>query len=131
MSSSISGKTTKNVAQIFIMTMPVSKWQAQTTEHLMKKNIEFLSHCPYSPDLLPYVFLFPNVKQKISGQRFFLKKLMNPYKSIFIRHLQDEAKCCGNKFQRMQKFINLQGKYFGKKNSLSQNSIFFIPSFCH
>ena len=34
-------------------------------------NVELMTHCPYSSDLSPNdFFLFPNVKNKMSGKRF-------------------------------------------------------------
>ncbi|KAF8795457.1 Histone-lysine N-methyltransferase SETMAR like protein [Argiope bruennichi] len=43
----------------------------ETMDYFKDKDIERMSHCPYSPDLSPNdFFLFPYVKQKISGQRF-------------------------------------------------------------
>jgi hypothetical protein len=37
-----------------------------------KKNIPVVSHPPYSPDLAPCdFFLFPKIKMKLKGQRFY------------------------------------------------------------
>ncbi|KYN35717.1 hypothetical protein ALC56_09917 [Trachymyrmex septentrionalis] len=34
-------------------------------------NVELMTHCPYSPDLSPNdFFLFPNIKNKMRGERF-------------------------------------------------------------
>ncbi|EGI62988.1 FLJ37770-like protein [Acromyrmex echinatior] len=43
----------------------------QTIDFLSSKNVELMSHCPYSPDLSPNnFFLFPNIKKKMHGERF-------------------------------------------------------------
>ena len=45
---------------------------AQTTGFLSSQNIDLMSHSPYSCDLAPNdFFLFPYVKNKMRGQRFF------------------------------------------------------------
>ena len=44
---------------------------ALTTAFLSTQNIDLISHPPNSPDLAPNdIFLFPYVKNKMSGQRF-------------------------------------------------------------
>ena len=45
------------------MTMP-------TNEFLVKRNIPSLPHPPYSPDLAPCDFLFPQQKKTMKGHRF-------------------------------------------------------------
>ena len=43
----------------------------QTVDFLSSNNVELMTHCPYSPDLSPNdFFLFPNIKNKIRGERF-------------------------------------------------------------
>ena len=43
----------------------------QTTDYLKEKNIELMSHCPYSPDLSPNdLLVFPKGTDKMRGQRF-------------------------------------------------------------
>ncbi|WP_369293868.1 transposase, partial [Bacillus cereus] len=41
-----------------------------TTDFMNSQKIELMGHPPYSPDLAPNDFLFPNVKNKLRGQRF-------------------------------------------------------------
>lgn len=90
----------------------------QTTDYLKEKNIELMSHCPYSPDLSPNdFFLFPNVKQKMRGQRF-----SSPEEAVeaFKMHVSEIPtsewkKCFENWFKRMQMCINLKGEYFEKQ----------------
>ncbi|KAG5324781.1 GVQW3 protein, partial [Acromyrmex heyeri] len=41
------------------------------TYFLSSKNVELMTHCPYSPDLSSNdFFLFPNIKKKMRGKRF-------------------------------------------------------------
>lgn len=90
----------------------------QTTEYLKEKNIELMSHCPYSPDLSPNdFFLFPTVKQKMRGQRF-----SSPQEAVedFQNHVStisasEWRNCFQNWFERMQKCIDLKGEYFEKQ----------------
>lgn len=43
----------------------------RTTAFLSTQNIELMDHPPYSPDLAPNdFFLFPDIKNKLRGQRF-------------------------------------------------------------
>ena len=43
----------------------------QTVDFLSSNNVELMTHCPYSPDLSPNdFFLFPNIKNKMRGERF-------------------------------------------------------------
>ncbi|KYN35414.1 hypothetical protein ALC56_10249 [Trachymyrmex septentrionalis] len=43
----------------------------QTVDFLSSNNPELMTHCPYSPDLSPNdFFLFPNIKNKMRGERF-------------------------------------------------------------
>ena len=43
----------------------------QTVYFLSSNNVELMTHCPYSPDLSPNdFFLFPNIKNKMRGERF-------------------------------------------------------------
>lgn len=90
----------------------------QTNDYLKEKNIEIMSHCPYSPDLSPNdFFLFPNVKQKMRGQRF-----SSPQEAVeaFQNHVfeiptLEWRKCFRDWFERMQKCIDLKGEYFEKQ----------------
>ncbi|KAG5308729.1 MOS1T transposase, partial [Pseudoatta argentina] len=41
----------------------------QTVDFLFSKNVELMTHCPYSPDLSPNDFLlFPNIKKMCDEQ---------------------------------------------------------------
>ena len=90
----------------------------QTIDYLKEQNIELMSHCPYSPDLSPNdFFLFPNIKQKMRGQRF-----SSPQEAVesFQNHISEVPtsewkKCFETWFERMQKCVNLKGEYFGKQ----------------
>ena len=43
----------------------------QTVDFLSSNNIDLMTHCPYSPDLSSNdFFLFPNIKNKMRGERF-------------------------------------------------------------
>ena len=54
----------------------------QTIHYLKGKNIELMSHCPYSPDLLPNdFFLFPYVKENMCRCNFHPSK-----KTMFSRY---------------------------------------------
>ena len=57
----------KIVAPSFIITTPAR----QTVDFLSSNNVELMTHCLYSPDLSPNdFFLFPNIKNKMRGERF-------------------------------------------------------------
>ncbi|KAG5323472.1 SETMR methyltransferase, partial [Acromyrmex heyeri] len=72
---------------------------------LSSKNVELMTHCPYSPDLSPNdFFLFPNIKKKMRGERFELSEAVETFRTL-ISEVQ---------FERMQKCIDLKGEYFEK-----------------
>ena len=77
-----------------------------------------MGHPPYSPDLAPNdFFLFPTIKNKLRGQRFTsTEEAVNVFKNNVLRVLPLEWKNCFDKwFERMQKCIDLKGKYFEKQ----------------
>jgi len=46
---------------------------ARQTVDFLSNNVELIIHCPYSPDLsINNFFLFPNIKNKMRGERFEL-----------------------------------------------------------
>ena len=93
------------VASSFIMTTPAVTTR-QTVDFLSSKNVELMTHCPYSPDLSPNdFFLFPNIKKKMRAKRF-----ESPEAAVeTFRTLSSEVtvsewkKCFKNWFERMQK----------------------------
>ena len=91
---------------------------SQTIEYLKDKNIELMSHCPYSPDLSPNdFFLFPLVKEKMRGQRFSSPQDAVENFQNHVSAISDSQwkKCFQNWFERMQKCIDLKGEYFEKQ----------------
>lgn len=89
-----------------------------TTEFLSNQKIELMSHPPYSPDLAPNdFFLFPNIKNKLRGQRFSTpEEAVDAFKNHVLEVPQSEwKKCFENWFQRMEKCVNLHGEYFEKQ----------------
>ena len=53
------------------MTMPAVTQHVKPLIFLSSKNVELMTHCPYSPDLLPNdFFLFLNIKKKMRDERF-------------------------------------------------------------
>ena len=86
-------------------------------DFLSSSNVELMTHCPYSPNLLPNdFFLFPNIKNKMRGERF-----ESPEAAVETRTLISEVtalewkKCFGNWFGHMQKCIDLKSEYFEKQ----------------
>ena len=61
---------TEIIASSFIMTTPAIT-QLPNVDFLSSNNVELMTHCPYSSDLSPNdFFLFPNIKNKMCGERF-------------------------------------------------------------
>ena len=58
---------TEIVASSFIMTTPAVTQHVKPLIFLSSNNVELMTHCPYSPD---DIFLFPNIKNKMRGERF-------------------------------------------------------------
>lgn len=89
-----------------------------TIAFLKEKNVDLMSHTPYSPDLSPCdFFLFPKVKNLMRGQRF-----RTPEEAVeaFRQHVlaipqTDWQKCYDDWFHRMNKCINVEGEYFEKQ----------------
>ncbi|GFV66395.1 mariner Mos1 transposase [Trichonephila clavipes] len=51
-------------------------------------KLELLPHAPYSPDLVPrYYFIFPNLKKRLSGQRFSNDKETIPVVNNYFEEL--------------------------------------------
>ena len=91
---------------------------AQTRDFLSTQNVDLMSHPRYSLDLAPNnYFLFPNIKNKLRGQRFSTpEEVVAAFKMHVLEIPQSEwLKCCDNWFKRMQKCINLHGEYFEKQ----------------
>ena len=91
---------------------------AQTTAILSTQNIDWMSHPPYSPDLLLNdLFLFPYVKNKMRDQRFSTpEKTVVAFRMHVLEIRQSEwQKCFDNWFKRMQMCIDLNGEYFEKQ----------------
>lgn len=111
-------KTNRNRRVILHHDNASSHTAGQTIEYLKAKNVELMSHCPYSPDLSPCdFFLFPFVKNKMRGKRF-----LTPEEAVdaFTQHVSEIPtsewhKCFQNWFDRMQKCIDLKGDYFEKQ----------------
>ncbi|KAG5328520.1 SETMR methyltransferase, partial [Acromyrmex charruanus] len=85
---------------------------------LSSKNVELMTHCPYSPDLSPNdFFLFPNIKKKMRGERFELPEAaVETFRTLISEVTASEwKKCFENWFERMQKCIDLKGEYFEKQ----------------
>lgn len=90
----------------------------QTNEFLTTENIELMGHPPYSPDLAPNdFFLFPNIKDKLRGQRFTsAEEAVEAFKNHVLEVSHAEWKKCFEKwFDRMQKCMNHKGEYFEKQ----------------
>lgn len=90
----------------------------ETTTFLDGQKIELMGHPPYSPDLAPNDFyLFPNVKNKLRGQRFSTREdAVDAFKQHVLEIPQSEwKKCFKNWFHRMQKCIDHSGEYFEKQ----------------
>ena len=89
-----------------------------TTDFMNSQKIELMGHPPYSPDLAPNdFFLFPNVKNKLRGQRFSLAEdAVDAFKNHIMEVSQEDWKNCFDKwFERMQKCIDHKGEYFEKQ----------------
>jgi len=88
---------------------------SQIVNFLSSNNIELITHCPHSPDLSPNdFFLFPHIKNKISGKRFESPEAaLEAFRKLIseITALQWN-KCFEYWFVRMQKCIDLNGAYF-------------------
>ena len=62
---------TEIVASSFIMTTPAVTQHVKPLIFLSSNNVELMTHSPYSLDLSPNdFFLFPNIKNKMRGERF-------------------------------------------------------------
>lgn len=95
-----------------------SHTSARTSDFLSAQNVDLMSHPPYSPDLAPNdFFLFPNIKNKLRGQRFSTpEEAVDAFKMHVLEIPQSEwKKCFENWFTRMQKCIDLHGEYFEKQ----------------
>lgn len=89
-----------------------------TTDFMNSQKIELMGHPPYSPDLAPNdFFLFPNVKNKLRGQRFSsAEDAVDTFKNHIMEVSQEDWKNCFDKwFERMQKCIDHKGEYFEKQ----------------
>ena len=109
---------TEIVASSFIMTTPQSCHRArQTVDLLSSNNVELMTHCPYSPDLSPNdFFLFPNIKNKMRSERFESPEAaVETFRTLISEITALEWKKFENWFGRMQKCIDLKGKYFEKQ----------------
>jgi len=87
----------------------------RTIDYLKEKNLESMSHPPYSPDLAPCDFyLFPQIKNKLRGQRFSSPDAaVDAYKNAVFEVTSAEwNKCFQTWFDRMQKCIDAHGEYF-------------------
>ncbi|KMQ86491.1 mariner transposase [Lasius niger] len=95
-----------------------SHTSTRTSDFLSIQNVDLMSHPPYSPYLAPNdFFLFPNIKNKLRGQRF---STFEEAVDAFIMHVleipkSEWKKCFENWFTRMQKCIDLHGEYFEKQ----------------
>lgn len=90
----------------------------QTMEYLKAKNVELMSHPPYSPDLSPNdFFTFPKLKDKLRGQRFSSpEEAIEAYKNCILDMPSSEwQNCFVDWFDRMEKCIELNGVYFEKQ----------------
>ncbi|KAG5347244.1 SETMR methyltransferase, partial [Acromyrmex charruanus] len=83
-------------------------------DFLSSKNVELMTHCPYSPDLSPNdFFLFPNIKKKMRGES--LEAAVETFRTLISEVTASEKKCFENWFEHMQKYIDLKGEYFKKQ----------------
>ena len=101
---------TEIVASSFIMTTPAITAR-QIVDFLSSNNVELMTHCPYSPDLSSnYFFLFPNIKNKMRGERFESPEAAVETFRTLISEVTALAwkKCFENWFERMQKCIDLK-----------------------
>jgi len=108
---------TEIVASAFIMTTPAVTAR-QTIDFLSNSNVKLMTYCPYSPDLSPNdFFLFPNIKNKMRGERFELPEVaVETFRTLISEVTALEwKKCFENWFERMQKCIDLIGEYFEKQ----------------
>ncbi|GBP43665.1 hypothetical protein EVAR_30499_1 [Eumeta japonica] len=99
------------------MTM-LTVMSAKTTRFLESQKIELTGHPPNSPALAPNDFyLFPNVKNKLRGQRFSSRKeAIDAFKMHVLQIPQSEWKNCHkNWFQLMQKCIDHHREHFETK----------------
>ncbi|EGI63876.1 hypothetical protein G5I_07706, partial [Acromyrmex echinatior] len=90
----------------------------QTVDFLSSKNVELMTHCPYSPDLSRNdFFLFPNIKKKMRSERFESPEAtVKTFRTLISEVTASEwKKCFENWFEHMQKYINLKGEYFEKQ----------------
>ncbi|KAG5338939.1 SETMR methyltransferase, partial [Acromyrmex heyeri] len=102
-------------AQEIQMTTPAVTQHVKPLIFLSSKNFELMIHCPYSPDLsLNDFFLFPNIKKKMRGERFESPEAaVETFRTLISEITASEwKKCFENWFERMQKCIDLKGKYF-------------------
>ncbi|XP_025163255.1 histone-lysine N-methyltransferase SETMAR-like [Harpegnathos saltator] len=91
---------------------------AQTRDFLKTEKVELMGHPPYSPDLAPNdFFLFLQIKNKLRGHRFSTpEEAVDAFKMYVLEVPQSEwKKCFENWFKRLQKCIDLHGKYFEKQ----------------
>ncbi|TND00015.1 MAG: mariner transposase [Bacteroidetes bacterium] len=89
-----------------------------TVNFLRKRRVKLLSHPPYSPDLVPCNFwLFPKVKKMLRGRRFQSEKELKTAVKIALNSISKrEFRDCFKKwFERMQRCIDHQGRYFEKE----------------
>jgi histone-lysine N-methyltransferase SETMAR len=91
-----------------------------TNEFLVEKNIPSLSHPPYSPDLAPCDFLFPQLKKTMKGRRFDYNEEIEADATKQLRAITktDTQRCFWQWQERWNKCIQAHGHYFkGDKTS--------------
>ena len=92
--------------------------RAQLTENFLKESgLIVLEHPPYSPDLAPCDFkLFPMITEQLKGKHFSNEdELIEAWDTICAEVGQETwANIFDEWFQRMEKCISCNGKYFEK-----------------
>lgn len=107
-------KTNRNRSIILHHNNESAHISARTTDFSKANNVLVMSHCPYSPDLSPCdFFLFPVVKNQMSGQRFSSPQTaVQAYERVISNILPyDWEKCFEEWFERMEVCIKFGGEY--------------------
>lgn len=89
----------------------------QTIDYLATADVELLGHSPYSPDLAPCDFyLFPKIKEKLRGKHFMdAEEAVAAFQNAVEETPKAEwARCFSQWFHRMQRCIDVNGRYFEK-----------------
>ena len=104
------------ITSSFIMTMPAVIQHVKPLIFLSNKNVELMTHCPYSPDLSPNdFFLFPNIKKKMRGEWFESPEAaVETFRTLIFEVTASEWKNA-SKIRSMQKCIDHKDEYFEKQ----------------